>query len=233
LGVVLALVFSACQTASPWHARLESPVTREPAVAEVAPTPAPARVSPPEAVAPAPETPLVRPRIADRIAELLVVHAPDLSPVDRARVALAVESAQQAHELDPLLILAIIEQESDFNPRARSRHGSMGLMQVKPFVARDIAKRHGIPWTGPRTLLDPAANVSIGACYLGEMFEMYEDPALAISAYNLGPYRVQKLVARGHQPRPKYLSDVLARYQVFSSEFGPLEPENIEDADAN
>ena len=154
-------------------------------------------------------------------------------PVDRARVAAAIESAQEVHQVDPLLILAIIEQESRFDPRARGSHGSMGLMQIRPFVARDVAQRHGIPWAGPRTLLDPAANVAIGACYLGEMFDMYPDPALAISAYNLGPYRVQRMVAAGKTPRPKYLISVLARFQVFASEFGPSEAEQIEDADAS
>ena len=44
------------------------------------------------------------------------MHAPDLRPVDRARVAAAIDSAQEVHQLDPLLILAIIEQESRFNP---------------------------------------------------------------------------------------------------------------------
>ena len=150
-------------------------------------------------------------------------HAPDLTPVDRARIASALESAQQAHQLDPLLVLAIIEQESDFNPHARGPHGSIGLMQVKPFVARDIAKRHGIPWTGPRTLLDPAANVSIGACYLGEMFEMYEDPALAISAYNLGPYRVQRMVSRGQDPAHEVPVLGARALSGLLDEFGPFE----------
>jgi soluble lytic murein transglycosylase len=171
--------------------------------------------------------------MVDRLAELLVVRAPDLSPVDRARVASAIEDAAQAHQIDPLIVLAVIDQESGFDPRARGHGGSIGLMQVRPFVARDVAKRHGIPWKGARMLLDPAANVAIGACYLGEMFDMYSDPALAISAYNLGPYRVQRLVARGKSPRPQYLLSVLARYQVFSSQFGPIEPEDIEDAEAD
>lgn len=236
LGTAAALIFSACQTP------FQGAVLREQASVPVAPAPAiavvPAReaakLAPPQVEIPAtPEAALAKPRLAERLAELLVEHAPELTPVDRARVASAIEAAQQAHQLDPLLVLAIIEQESDFNPQARGNRGSIGLMQVRPFVARDIAKRHGIPWTGPRTLLDPAANVSIGACYLGEMFEMYPDPALAIAAYNLGPYRVQRLVSRGHNPRPKYLISVLARYQVFSSQFGPLEPEDIEDADAD
>lgn len=233
-GAAVALVCAACQTpftrslprevvesapAAP-EQRVEAPVANPPVVTELP--------SAPEPIAPAP-----RPKLAERLAELLVAHAPDLHPVDRARVAAAIESAQEDHQLDPLLVLAIIEQESRFDPRARGSHGSIGLMQIRPFVARDVAQRHGIPWKGPRTLLDPAANVAIGACYLGEMFDMYADPALAISAYNLGPYRVQRMVALGKTPRPKYLISVLERFQVFASEFGPFEAEQIEDADAS
>jgi soluble lytic murein transglycosylase-like protein len=233
-GAAVALVCAACQTP------LSRPVLRETIEQAAAPergieapraTPAPVVAAVPRAAAPV-EQP-VRPPLAERLAELLVLHAPDLRPVDRARVAAAIDSAQEDHQLDPLLVLAIIEQESRFDPRARGSHGSMGLMQIKPFVARDVAQRHGIPWTGPRTLLDPAANVAIGACYLGEMFDMYPDPALAISAYNLGPYRVQRMVAAGKTPRPKYLISVLERFQVFASEFGPAEAEQIEDADAS
>jgi soluble lytic murein transglycosylase-like protein len=220
---------SACQTPFATAVLREGAESPAPAVAVV---PAPGEVSPPQ-VLPAPAHGQSRPRLSERLAELLVVRAPDLSPIDRARVASAIEDASQMHQLDPLLVLAVIEQESGFDPVARGHGGSIGLMQVRPFVARDIAKRHGIPWTGPRMLLDPAANVAIGACYLGEMFDMYSDPALAISAYNLGPYRVQRLVARGRSPRPQYLLSVLARYQVFASQFGPVDPEKIEDAEAD
>jgi hypothetical protein len=140
--------------------------------------------------------------LAERLAELLVQHAPDLRPVDRARVAAAIESAQDVHQLDPLLILAIIEQESRFDPRARGSHGSTGLMQIKPFVARDVAQRHGIPWTGPRTLLDPAANVP-SAPLLGGCSTCTGSHARDASTWS----RVQRMVARA-SPR-KYLISVL------------------------
>ena len=208
-GVGLAIALSACQT--PFRGSL----WRTPAPDDRAEAPAPAGTT-----------------RTERIAELLVHHAPDLRPVDRARVAAAVESAREDHNVDPLLLLAIIEQESKFNPRASGPHGSIGLMQIKPFVARDIAKRHCIPWSGLRTLYDPAANVAIGASYLGEMFDMYTDPALAIAAYNQGPYRVQRLVARGQNPRSKYLQAVLARFQVFASEFGTSDPSTDAEAGA-
>lgn len=234
LGMAAALLFTACQTpfgSAVLRERASLPA-QAPAVSESPAVVHPRERAPQLAMPTSPDYSLVKPRLAERLGELLVRHAPNLSAVDRARVAHAVEAAQTAHQLDPLLILAIIQQESGFNPKARGYPHAVGLMQIRPFVARDIAERHGIPWQGAKTLLDPAANVSIGACYLGEMFEMYPDPALAIAAYNMGPYRVQKLLDRGHNPRPKYLISVLARYQVLSSQFGPIEPESIEDADA-
>ena len=223
LGAVLALALSACQT--PWTAALLNeragiPTTPAAAVEIAAETPLA-----PTSDAPARELPL-----RERIAALLVDHAPQMRPVDRARVAGAIESAQRTHGVDPVLVLAVIRQESHFRVDARGPGGSIGLMQVRPFVAADVARRHNIPWAGAKTLLDPAANVQIGACYLGEMLEMYHDPALAIAAYNMGPYRVRRLVARGHNLRPAYLISVLKHFQALSSEFGPVPPEPIEEA---
>jgi soluble lytic murein transglycosylase-like protein len=234
-GAACALILSACQTpmaTGVLRERAELPAAA--AVEPAPPAPAPAaREVTPEIALESPLRALPRQKLSERLAELLVDHAPDLSPIDRARVASVIQSAQEAHQLDPLLVLAIIEQESQFDPKARGHGGSIGLMQVKPFVARDIAQRHGIPWKGPKTLLDPAANVSIGACYLGEMFEMYGDPGLAIIAYNLGPYRVQRMVANGRNTQTQYLLSVLARYQALSSQFGPVDPEEVEDANAD
>ncbi len=220
VGAVLALALSACQT--PWPAA----VLREQAAAPQAAVVAPPAEVPLASDVPAPEP---APRVAtlqERISEMLVSRAPNMQPSDRARVAGAIESAHRTHRVDPMLVLAVIRQESNFRPDAHGPGGSIGLMQVRPFVAADVAKRHSIPWAGARTLLDPAANVQIGACYLGEMLEMYDDPALAISAYNMGPYRVRRLVARGKPVRPAYLDSVLKHFQAMTSEFGlpPQEP---------
>ena len=103
---------------------------------------------------------------------------------------------------------------------------------LKQFVGEDVARRHNIPWAGAKTLLDPAANVQIGSCYLGEMLEKFRDPGLAIAAYNLGPTRVSRMVARGHIPKPAYLTSVLKHFQVLTGELGEIEPEAIEAAAA-
>ena len=78
-----------------------------------------------------------------------------MHPVDRARVAGAIETAHRNHHVDPVLVLAVIRQESHFRADARGAGNSIGLMQVRPFVAADVARRHNIPWAGAKTLLDP------------------------------------------------------------------------------
>jgi soluble lytic murein transglycosylase-like protein len=229
VAAFFALASTACQT--PWSNAVLREASSPAAVASLAPSlampePAPAEIAAPVMVE------IEVPTLEQRIAALLVKRAPKMQPVDRLRVAGAIHTAHQTHGVDPLLVLAIIEQESTFRTDARGLHGSVGLMQVRPFVGADVAKRHNIPWKGAKTLLDPAANVQIGACYLGEMLEMHGDPALAIAAYNMGPYRVQRMVKRGHHPRPKYLISVLKRLQGLATEFGPLPDDPIQDASA-
>ncbi|MEX2207880.1 MAG: transglycosylase SLT domain-containing protein [Myxococcota bacterium] len=223
VGAVVVLALSACQT--PWTTAIlqdAQPVLEPtPVVVE---TPAEVPAAPADVVAP------TEPSLKGRVAALLVERAPDMRPVDRARVAGAIETAYRNHRVDPVLVLAVIRQESHFRANAHGAGNSIGLMQVRPFVGADVARRHNIPWAGAKTLLDPAANVQIGACYLGEMLEMFHDPGLAIAAYNMGPTRVRRMVARGHIPKPAYLGSVLKHVQAIASELGEIPPEPITEA---
>ncbi len=222
-GALLVLALSACQT--PWTTAL----LQEPETARELPV---VTIETPSALPDAPSTvlALVEHSLKGRLGALLVERAPTMAPVDRARVAGAIETAQRNHGVDPVLVLAVIRQESHFRADARGPGNSIGLMQVRPFVGADVARRHNIPWAGARTLLDPAANVQIGACYLGEMLEMFHDPALAIAAYNRGPTRVRRLVARGHNPKPAYLGWVLKHFQALASELGEIPSAPVEEA---
>jgi len=220
---VVVLALSACQT--PWTTAIlqDSGAISEPVTAVVEAPAEPPSV-PAEIASP------IEPSLKGRLAALLVERAPDMRPVDRARVAGAIETAHRNHRVDPVLVLAVIRQESHFRANARGPGNSIGLMQVRPFVGADVARRHNIPWAGVKTLLDPAANVQIGACYLGEMLEMFHDPALAIAAYNMGPTRVRRMVARGHIPKPAYLGSVLKHFQALTSELGEIPDEPITEA---
>jgi len=131
-----------------------------------------------------------------------------------AAVRPLVEKAAREHELDPLLVEAVIRAESGYNPAAVSPKGAAGLMQLMPSTAR----RHGV-----RDRFDPGENIRAGVRYLKALREVFGDDRLALAAYNAGegavlkhggvpPYpetieylrRVQKLYesARASQPPP-------------------------------
>lgn len=91
--------------------------------------------------------------------------------------------------LDPLLALALIRQESRFNPGAVSYAGAYGLMQLMPATARRLSRQAGVRWRGARQTLDPAYNVRLGTLELRGLFDEFKSLPVVLSAYNAGPER--------------------------------------------
>jgi soluble lytic murein transglycosylase len=100
------------------------------------------------------------------------------------------EAARRAG-LDPFLVAAIVREESSYYPRAVSRAGARGLMQLMPATARPLAEVRGMPFDGGGLLDDPRANLEMGAAFLSGLVKEFGDPRLAIAAYNAGPNRVR------------------------------------------
>ena len=94
--------------------------------------------------------------------------------------------------LDPLFVAAIVREESSFNPQARSRVGARGLMQLMPETARPMARARGLAFQDGDLLEEPAANLDMGAAFMGRLVKEFGDPRLAIAAYNAGPRRVRE-----------------------------------------
>jgi len=91
------------------------------------------------------------------------------------------------YALNPLLVAAIAKVESDFNPRARSRKGAYGLMQVLPSTAR----RFGLP--RKRDLLNPRKNLETASRYLRWLVDRFgDDPVRVLAAYNAGEGAVDR-----------------------------------------
>jgi soluble lytic murein transglycosylase len=136
----------------------------------------------------------------------------ELSARQRWHIASAIHQESQRYGYDPLFILAMVEVESTCSPTARSRDGAIGLIQVKPSVARAVTAESGLRWRGARTLTQPALNLHLGVRYLAQLERRFGDPHLAVAAFNLGPKRVRRM-SREHARRVPYVRKVLAAYE--------------------
>lgn len=103
--------------------------------------------------------------------------------------------------VEPALLLAVARQESQFDPRAISPAGARGLMQLMPATARVVARELGVAFDPAALLDEPSYNARLGAFYLATQLDRFQEPALALAAYNAGPGRVVAWLARNGDPR--------------------------------
>ena len=96
----------------------------------------------------------------------------------------------KTYHLSPALVLAVIKTESEFHPRAVSRAGAMGLMQLMPDTFFYLAKEKLGEDRKINELFDPSVNLHYGCYYLSYLFERFEDKNTVLAAYNAGEGRV-------------------------------------------
>jgi hypothetical protein len=107
-----------------------------------------------------------------------------------------------AHDIDARLVHAVVEQESNYQPRARSKKGARGLMQLMPATARQY---------GVRNSYDPKSNLDAGIRHLKDLLSRLELPT-ALAAYNAGEATVRRY--GGLPPFPEtrsYVRNILKR----------------------
>lgn len=93
----------------------------------------------------------------------------------------------QKNKVDPFLIAAIIKNESNFNHKAVSKVGAVGLMQIMPDTGRWIAEQMGLESYKDTDLYQTRTNIRMGCWYLGELdHEFKHNLALVMIAYNAG-----------------------------------------------
>jgi soluble lytic murein transglycosylase-like protein len=134
---------------------------------------------------------------------------------ERQQVAAWVRRLAPDYGLDPNLILAIIETESNFNPQARSSANALGLMQLIP----STAARFGV-----KDRADPVQNLHGGMAYMRWLLSFFDgDLRLSLAGYNAGERAVEKYL--GVPPYPEtqnYIRKVLRAYG--NDRHPPIEP---------
>ncbi len=140
-------------------------------------------------------------------------HAGDDTPVALGgerfhRYDSIIHSAASRYQLPESLVRAVIHTESNYHPRAVSRAGAMGLMQLMPRTARSL---------GVKDPIDPAQSIHGGARYLRLLANRYDgDMVLVLAAYNAGAGNVEKYggVPPFEETRA-YVRSVLKRFYAY------------------
>lgn len=118
--------------------------------------------------------------------------------------AAEIAAAAKAADLHPWLLAAVVEAESRFDPRAVSRVGARGLMQLMPSV--------WIP-AGLRNPHEVKGNLRVGSTYLKRLWERFGELSLALAAYNAGPRLVERHGGvPPFQETRAYVRRILARF---------------------
>jgi len=125
--------------------------------------------------------------------------------------------------VDYRLVLALIEVESNYRHDVISPDGSKGLMQLKPSTARAIAQEADISYNGSSDLFDPRKNIQIGVYFLSKLLNEFKSMRKALYAYNVGPYRAKKRIARlpinNKEPHSHFTRRVMLAFQNNMSTF--------------
>ena len=97
--------------------------------------------------------------------------------------------------IDPVLLRSLTRQESAFNLRAVSTSNAMGLMQMIPPTAQEIAKKLGLKISLPDDMFRPEINIPMGSFYVSQMLDQFKgNIPFALAAYNAGPYRLKNWI---------------------------------------
>lgn len=133
----------------------------------------------------------VLPKDFEAIDGVLARRAPGLGLVLRKQLAIAIAEEAQRASYDPLLVLALIDVESDFQEEAVSPMGAKGLMQIRPTTLYFLAQKEGVRLSREEIAKDPTLCVRLGVRYLRSLHNQFGTLDLALMAYNMGPNKLR------------------------------------------
>jgi len=172
---------------------------------------------PKTALVAAKEPELGQPEISDPLQRELLTDKPDQTlPViswnsaERLFQPIVLKAANR-HKVDPAMVMAIIMAESSYNPKAISKKGAKGLMQLMPTTAKSL---------GVKDIFNPEHNINAGVRYFKKLLNQFNgDVELALAAYNAGSRKVRE--HRGIPPfgaTKYYIKKVIKYYRHYKTQ---------------
>ncbi|NDG84923.1 MAG: hypothetical protein EBX52_07790 [Proteobacteria bacterium] len=150
--------------------------------------------------------------ISDFVAETTRRFLPKKHKARAQEVSNALVNAAEEFDLDPVFLMAVVQNESSFDPGKKGSAGEIGVMQILPVTAKWIAGLYSLDYSGPKSLYDPVTNIWIGAALIDRLRHQFDSQGhLYLSAYNLGPKKVRTLISANKIPKA-YVKAVLNRY---------------------
>ncbi|HEB70995.1 MAG TPA: hypothetical protein ENI77_00055 [Nitrospirae bacterium] len=144
------------------------------------------------------------------VIKVLKKRTKGFSRLELTKAANAIIRYSKENDHDPFLLMAVIDIESNFRRCVVSDKGAVGLMQIRPFVARGLARELDIhPDIAANELQDMETNLRIGSYYLAKMKKRFGNLSLALEAYNLGPTRLNMFIRDGVKLKRNYTKRVL------------------------
>ncbi len=158
------------------------------------------------------------PSMKGKIYRLIQTFPTGLTDREEAQLTDLICAESQKYGCDPELVLALIIVESSFYSKATSSKGAKGLMQLRPDVAKVLAKEVGIAWDEDKAIYDPGVNVQLGLYYLSRLILQFKDLKIALAAYNFGPTYIKERIELGMALPTGYADKVLRKYHRLSQE---------------
>ena len=172
---------------------------------------------PKTALVAAKEPEIGQPEISAPLQRELLPEKPDqtlpivsLNSAERLFQPIVLKAANR-HKVDPAMVMAIIMAESSYNPKAISKKGAKGLMQLMPTTARSL---------GVKDIFNPEHNINAGVRYFKKLLNQFDgDVELALAAYNAGSRKVRE--HRGIPPfraTKYYIKKVFKYYRHYKTQ---------------
>lgn len=149
------------------------------------------------------------PHRAVRMAKIAMNRGFPVEPYAYPDVLPDFKAISDSQATEEALINALTRQESEFNPTTVSSAGAVGLMQLLPSTAKEVAKANDIKFDKKKLLSDSSYNLSLGTAFLHRLISNYDGSyIMALAAYNAGPGRVRQWVEVFGDPRSKKVDPV-------------------------